>query len=64
MTGGGIMWDSVILTGGGSGLLYDRLLPILDHEQVIMADDFETIHLANVRGGMKLWRLCEAEGIV
>ena len=53
-------WDAIILTGGGSGLLYKRLLPILNHERVILADDLESIHLANVSGGLKLWRLYEA----
>jgi nucleoside permease NupC len=31
-----------------------------DHENVILADDARYLHLANVRGGMKLWRLYEA----
>jgi len=44
----------------GSGLLYKRLLPIMKHEWVILADDLESIHLANVRGGLKFWRLYEA----
>lgn len=56
--------DSIILTGGGSGLLYPRLLPILKQERVILADDLDTIHLANVRGGLKLWRLYEALKLV
>ncbi|MBN1536871.1 MAG: ParM/StbA family protein [Anaerolineales bacterium] len=60
IAGGALSWDSIILTGGGSALLYKRLLPVLDHENVILADDLESIHLANVRGGLKLWRLYEA----
>ena len=60
IAGGAMSWDGIILTGGGSGLLYKRLLPILNHERVILADDLESIHLANVRGGLKLWRLYEA----
>jgi hypothetical protein len=59
IAGGAMSWDSIILTGGGSGLLYKRLLPILNHERVILADDLESIHLANVKGGLKLWRLYE-----
>lgn len=27
---------------------------------VILADDIEALHLANVRGGLKLWRLYDA----
>ena len=41
-------------------MLYDRLLPILDHDHVLLADDVDSMHLANVRGGLKLWRLYEA----
>lgn len=59
IAGGALGWDAIILTGGGSGLLYRRLLPILEHERVILADALESIHLANVRGGLKLWRLYE-----
>ena len=60
IAGGALGWDAIILTGGGSGLLYKRLLPVLGHERVILADELESIHLANVRGGLKLWRLYEA----
>ncbi len=41
-------------------MLYERLLPLLNHEHIILADEVESIHLANVRGGLKLWRLYEA----
>ncbi len=60
IAGGALGWDAIILTGGGSGLLYNRLLPILNHKRVILADDLASIHMANVRGGLKLWRLYEA----
>ena len=30
IAGGGLSWDAIILTGGGSGLLYKRLQPILN----------------------------------
>jgi hypothetical protein len=60
IAGGALSWDSIILTGGGSALLYQCLLPLLNHENVILADDLESIHMANVRGGLKLWRLYEA----
>ena len=60
IAGDPIGWDAIILTGGGSGLLYQRLVPILDHERVILADEIGKIHLANVRGRMKLWRLYDA----
>jgi len=59
IAGGAMSWDAIILTGGGCGLLYKRLLPILNHEKIILADDLQSIHLANVRGGLKLFRLYE-----
>ena len=59
IAGGALGWDAIILIGGGSGLLYSRLVPIYDHKRVILADEIESIHLANVRGGLKLWRLYE-----
>lgn len=64
LAGGPLPWDSIILTGGGSAILYDRLLPILGHKSVILADEPESIHLANVRGGQKLWMLYEMMGIL
>lgn len=64
LTGGSLAWDTIILTGGGSALLYSRIEPILKHKNVILADDVETLHLANVRGGMKLWRLYEKLEVV
>jgi hypothetical protein len=64
LRGGSLAWDTLILTGGGSALLYSRIKPILKHKNVILADEVETLHLANVRGGMKLWRLYEKLEIV
>lgn len=64
LAGGALSWDSIILTGGGSALLYQRLLSVLDHENVILADVLSDIHLANVRGGFKLWRLYEALKVI
>ena len=59
VAGGPLPWDSIILTGGGSAILYDRLVPILKHQRVLLADDASSIHMANVRGGLKLYRLYE-----
>lgn len=64
LAGGPLPWDSIVLTGGGSAILYDRLLPILNHKSVILSDEPDAIHLANVRGGLKLWKLYEMMGIV
>lgn len=60
--GGPIPWDSIILTGGGSAMLYERLLSVLAHDHVLLADEPAKIHLANVRGGLKLYKLMDAEG--
>ncbi len=60
IAGGALGWDYIVLTGGGSALLHKRLLPILNHQNVILAEDVHQLHLANVRGGLKLWRLYEA----
>ena len=57
LAGGALSWDNIILTGGGSALLHHKLVPILKHNSVILADSKESLHLANVRGGLKLWRL-------
>ena len=59
LAGGALSWDNIILTGGGSALLHQKLVPILKHNNVILADSKESLHLANVRGGLKLWRLYE-----
>lgn len=60
IAGGSMSWDSIVLTGGGSALLNDRLMLILNHNKVILADELSSLHLANVRGGLKLWRLYES----
>lgn len=64
VAGGALNWDSIVLTGGGSAMLYERLEDVLGHERVLLADDQATIHLANVRGGLKLWRLYETENLL
>jgi hypothetical protein len=57
--GGGFNYDAILLTGGGSALLYNHLLQVIDNQNIIPAEDLETLHFANVRGGIKLWRLYE-----
>jgi len=60
LAGGALAWDTIILTGGGSALLYQKIKPLLQHNNVMLADTMDTLHLANVRGGLKLWRLYDA----
>jgi hypothetical protein len=57
--GGGVDFDHIVLTGGGSALLLPRLQTILNHGNVLLAEDRDSVHLANVRGGQKLMRLYE-----
>lgn len=57
--GGGFNHDAVLLTGGGCGLLYKALMGTIQNQNIITADSVEELHLANVRGGLKLWRLYE-----
>ena len=60
LAGGALAWDTIILTGGGSALLYHKIKPLLKHNNVMLADDLDSLHMANVRGGLKLWRLYDA----
>ena len=60
LAGGALSWDNIILTGGGSALLHHKLIPILKHNNIILANSKDSLHLANVRGGLKLWRLYDA----
>jgi hypothetical protein len=64
VAGGALPWDTIVLTGGGSAMLYERLLPILNHERVILSDRSDENHLANVRGGLKLWKLYKAYNLL
>lgn len=64
VAGGAARWDTIILTGGGSALLFQRLIgEVLNHRNVLLAEKSEELSFANVRGGLKLWRFYEAEGM-
>jgi hypothetical protein len=60
IAGGALAWNTIILAGGGSALLRQKMLSILKYENVMLADQRNGLHLANVRGGLKLWRLYDA----
>jgi hypothetical protein len=45
LAGGSLAWDTIILTGGGSALLYAKLKPILKHRNIILADNVDTLIL-------------------
>jgi hypothetical protein len=59
--GGAMRYDAILLTGGGSGLLVDHLIEPLEiaPDAIYLADGPDEIHLANVRGGLKLWKVYE-----
>lgn len=60
---GAANWHHIVLTGGGSAMLYEYLTPILEHGSVILAEDKSAeMHFANVRGGMKMWKMWEKMG--
>jgi len=61
---GGFRFDAVLLTGGGSGLLYTYLWDHIQNKNIHLADEPGELHLANVRGGLKLWRLYTAIGVI
>jgi hypothetical protein len=46
--GGALSWDTIILTVGGSALLYPRVKSILKHQNVILADGIDALQLTNV----------------
>lgn len=52
--GGSQNWDAVLLTGGGTALLYADLVKVLGHKSIHPADRLDEIHMANVRGLRKL----------
>ena len=62
--GGRLRWDNILLTGGGSGLLSSRLDPVLNHTNIHLAEkDVSSIHMANVRGALKLFKMLTKAGV-
>jgi hypothetical protein len=60
--GGALPWRTIIVTGGGAGVVFDRLPALFGHNNVIMAGERNSIHMANVRGAQKLWRIGQQQG--
>jgi hypothetical protein len=55
--GGAQPYGQIILTGGGSAILGERLKLMSGHKRVFYAlDDMATLHFANVTGGLKAYR--------
>jgi hypothetical protein len=57
LVGWALAWDTIILTGGGSALLHEKIKPLLKHDNIMLADKLENLHYANIRGALMLWRL-------
>ena len=48
----------IVVTGGGGGLMFEMLRDeVLEHNFVYLADDLNTIQLANLRGGAKAYSI-------
>jgi hypothetical protein len=63
MADGPAPWGYIVLTGGGGGLLSERLkADVLDHPRVFLADDPDSIDRANMRGGAKIRRALGQNG--
>ena len=69
--GGLVQYNNIVLTGGGGGLLFNRICEYYDHANIInnlnrkyfhLADDIEDVHMANVRGGWKLLKMFQKAG--
>lgn len=62
--GGAANYDHVVLTGGGGELIEPYLSHALHHDSISLADNAGEVHLANVRGGMKYYRLLQSQGVL
>lgn len=61
--GGASQYDALILTGGGSALLGTELKSKIKHNNILFADnDLNTLHMANVRGIVRWYRMHEMLG--
>lgn len=52
--GGPRNWDAIVTTGGGIGMLYQDLIPVLNHKRIYPSGNLNDIHMANVRGLRKI----------
>lgn len=69
--GGLTVYNNIILTGGGGGLLFNRICNYFDHKLMRielgrdyfhLADNPSDVHMANVRGGWKLLKMFQKAG--
>ncbi len=63
--GGASNFDAVLLTGGGSMLVYDTLVANMPQMEFILAtEDTEKMMFANVMGGAKLFKMLSSYGVL
>lgn len=65
--GGATEYNNILLTGGGSELLYTELLAAIQHTTILVADpkqEMGKLFLSNVRGGEKWYLLQKAIGSI
>jgi hypothetical protein len=61
--GGASEYDNIILTGGGCALLEKELREMISHNNILLAEqNAEKMHMANVRGGMKWYKMHDQLG--
>jgi hypothetical protein len=69
--GGLPTYNNIVLTGGGGGLLFNLICEYFNHEGIKkelsrnyfhLADELEDVHLANIRGGMKVLKMLQKAG--
>ena len=54
----------IIMTGGGGGILYERLKTGYNHPNTLIAGDVEDVHMANTRGAYKTLQMLEDQGVI
>lgn len=53
---------NIVVTGGGGAVIYDRLVSVFSHPNIILAGEMDDIHMANARGAYKAMRVLEEHG--
>lgn len=49
--GGASLYDTLLLTGGGSALIEAELRSMINHKNIVLAEKSKDMHMANARGG-------------
>lgn len=57
---GGVNLDAMVLTGGGNGLLHEKVTKMIDFPNTILADNPNEIQFANVRGARTFIEVLES----